>query len=113
MTVESLRNAYRQGIFPLAIEGLPLPCFCPDDGCLILQLHIPRTLQGARKTIFLYIDKDFRRVSELRQNSAHGRERNVVTKDFSAPTPKFHEAGISHRRGLGTRRRIGRRALRH
>ncbi|MGI8494964.1 MAG: hypothetical protein ACR2L1_06590, partial [Pyrinomonadaceae bacterium] len=35
MSVENLHNAYRQGIFPWTIEGLPLPWFCPERRAIL------------------------------------------------------------------------------
>ncbi len=68
LTIENLRNAYRKGIFPWHIDGLPLPWFCPQKRAILEfeELHIPRTLRKEqRKTNFTFtIDKNFRQVIE-------------------------------------------------
>ncbi len=65
---ETLILAYRQGIFPWPIEGLPLPWFCPAERGVLLfrDLHIPRSLERARKrSKFTFtIDRAFREVIE-------------------------------------------------
>jgi Leu/Phe-tRNA-protein transferase len=45
MSVENLRSAYRKGIFPWAIEGLPLPWFCPERRAVLefSELHTPKS----------------------------------------------------------------------
>ncbi|HEY0404247.1 MAG TPA: leucyl/phenylalanyl-tRNA--protein transferase [Pyrinomonadaceae bacterium] len=50
LSTENLLRAYRRGIFPWPIEGLPLPWFCPvERGILEFKdLHIPRSLRHAR-----------------------------------------------------------------
>src|SRR5689334_8022813 len=65
---ETLVLAYRSGIFPWPIEGMPLPWFCPPRRALIEweHLHIPRSLRGARnrKPYRLSIDEAFPQVIE-------------------------------------------------
>lgn len=64
--VETLRTAYRQGIFPWPIEGLPLTWFCPAERAVLnfADLHIPRSLAKERRRTSLRftIDADFRGV---------------------------------------------------
>jgi leucyl/phenylalanyl-tRNA--protein transferase len=65
---ESLVLAYRQGIFPWPIEGMPLPWFCPPRRAILERraLHIPRSLRGTRNrgAYRLSIDQDFAAVIE-------------------------------------------------
>jgi len=60
---DSLVLAYRQGIFPWPIEGMPLPWFCPPRRAILERraLHISRSLRGARNrgAFRLSIDEDF------------------------------------------------------
>ena len=59
LTVENLRNSYRQGIFPWHIDGLPLPWFCPESRAVLefSELHIPKSLKkGTRKGEFYIYD---------------------------------------------------------
>src|SRR5215211_7768719 len=66
LRVETLREAYRKGIFPWPHEGLPLPWFSPRRRTVIFfdELHVPRSLAKARKrSPFTFtINRDFRAV---------------------------------------------------
>ena len=101
LTIENLRNAYRNGIFPWHIDGLPLPWFCPKKRAILefSELHIPRTLRKEqKKTKFTFtIDKNFRQViencSKIRRNGESG---TWITQDFIESYCKFHEAGDAH-----------------
>jgi len=101
LTLENLRAAYRQGIFPWHIENLPLPWFCPERRAILefSELHIPRTLRKERaRTDFTFtIDKDFRRVIEsCAKTPRTGESGTWITKDFIRAYTKFHEAGEAH-----------------
>jgi len=50
-SVETLRDAYRHGIFPWPHERLPLPWFSPRRRTVIFfdELHVGRTLRKAMK----------------------------------------------------------------
>ena len=52
LRVETLRDAYRHGIFPWPHEGLPLPWFSPRRRAVILfeQLHVGRSTRKALKS---------------------------------------------------------------
>jgi leucyl/phenylalanyl-tRNA--protein transferase len=101
LTLENLRNAYRQGIFPWHIDGFPLPWFCPNKRAVLefSELHIPKTLQKEwRKTKYKFtIDKDFGAVIE---NCARARRRDGggtwITKEFIKAYARFHESGAAH-----------------
>ncbi len=64
--VNTLLAAYRQGIFPWPIEGLPLTWFCPEERAVLdfAQLHVPRSLVKERRRTSLQftIDADFHAV---------------------------------------------------
>lgn len=49
LSTENLLRAYRRGIFPWPIEGLPLPWFCPPERAILefKDLHVPRSLRHA------------------------------------------------------------------
>ncbi len=101
MSVGNLRNAYRRGIFPWAIEGLPLPWFCPERRAVLefSDLHVPKSLRKEwQKTDFTFtIDKDFRRVMENCSRVARAHESGTwITKDFIESYTKFHEFGDAH-----------------
>jgi leucyl/phenylalanyl-tRNA--protein transferase len=51
LSTENLLRAYRRGIFPWPIEGLPLPWFCPEERAILefKDLHVSRSLRHAGK----------------------------------------------------------------
>lgn len=101
LSLENLRNAYRQGIFPWAIDGLPLPWFCPEERAILefSNLRVPKSLRKEqKKTEFTFtIDKDFRRVVENCSRIKRAHESGTwITKDFIEGYTRFHEAGDAH-----------------
>jgi len=101
LSVENLRNAYRGGIFPWHIDGLPLPWFCPEKRAILefAELHVPKTLRKEkRKTEFTFtIDKDFAQVIEKCAKIKRSGEKGTwITGDFIRAYGKFHEAGDAH-----------------
>lgn len=101
LTVENLSKAYRNGIFPWHIDGLPLPWFCPARRAILefSELHIPRTLRKEyRKTDFTFtIDKDFRAVIENCAKAKRTHESGTwITPKFIEAYTKFHHAGEAH-----------------
>jgi len=63
LSVETLRDAYRHGIFPWPHEGLPLPWFSPRRRTVLFfdELHVSRSLRRAQRNTKLTftIDRDF------------------------------------------------------
>jgi leucyl/phenylalanyl-tRNA--protein transferase len=63
LSVQTLRDAYRHGIFPWPHDNLPLPWFSPRRRAVIFfdELHIGRTLRRSiRRAQFMFtIDKAF------------------------------------------------------
>lgn len=51
LSTENLLRAYRRGIFPWPIDGLPLPWFCPPERAILefKDLHVSRSLRYARR----------------------------------------------------------------
>jgi len=101
LTVENLRAAYRKGIFPWHIDGLPLPWFCPEFRAVLefSELHIPKSLQKEwQKANFTFtIDKDFRAVIESCARARRKYESGTwITKDFIRAYTEFHAAGDAH-----------------
>lgn len=101
LSVENLQKAYRRGIFPWHIEGLPLPWFCPEYRAVLLfdELHVSRSLRKEyRKTNFmLTINRNFRAVIE---HCARARRRHEsgtwITKEFIEAYTALHKAGDAH-----------------
>ncbi|CAN5565644.1 leucyl/phenylalanyl-tRNA--protein transferase [soil metagenome] len=101
LSIENLRNAYRRGIFPWHIDGLPLPWFCPENRAVLEfeDLHIPKSLKKVwRNNDFKFtIDKDFRVVIEncaaVNRNYESG---TWITEEFIETYTKFHKSGDAH-----------------
>src|SRR5688500_12506796 len=66
LRVDTLREAYRKGIFPWPHDGVPMPWFCPRRRAVIFleEMHVGRSLRKtAKRAPFTFtIDRDFRSV---------------------------------------------------
>ena len=101
LTLENLRNAYRRGIFPWHVDGLPLPWYCPEDRAILEfeNLHLPKSLRKEwAKTSFTFtIDKDFeaviRQCALARRSEGYG---TWITADFIQAFCDFHKTGDAH-----------------
>jgi leucyl/phenylalanyl-tRNA--protein transferase len=98
---QSLLLAYRQGIFPWPVEGLPLLWFCPAErGVLKFSaLHIPRSLAAARRKTSLRfsIDAAFPRVIRACASSPRPGEGGTwITPEIIAAYVRFHRLGYAH-----------------
>ena len=101
LSIENLRKAYRNGIFPWHIDGLPLPWFCPEKRAVLEfdELHVPKSLRKARqKTEFQFtIDRDFRGVIENCSKVERKHEIGTwITPEFIEAYTEFHRAGDAH-----------------
>jgi leucyl/phenylalanyl-tRNA---protein transferase len=98
---DSLLLAYRQGIFPWPVEGMPLLWFCPAERAVIdfSELHIPRSLARARKqtTLRFSIDAAFpaviRACAEAPRPAQDG---TWITLQIVAAYTLLHRMGIAH-----------------
>jgi leucyl/phenylalanyl-tRNA--protein transferase len=97
---ETLRAAYRRGIFPWPHEGLPLLWFCPPRRAVLerARLHLPRSLRAARKKPFAYtVDRAFRAVIEACALSPRPGQRGTwITPDMVAAYCRLHRLGGAH-----------------
>src|SRR5688572_14304971 len=96
LSVENLRKAYRNGIFPWHIDGLPLPWFCPEYRAVLEfdELHIPRTLRKDReKSKFTFtIDRDFAAVINACAEAKRKFESGTwITDEFIETYIEFHK----------------------
>jgi len=101
LTVDNLRVAYRNGIFPWHINGVPLPWFCPEKRAVLEfeELNIPRSLaKERRKDLFSFtIDKAFREVVKSCSSTKRADQGGTwITKDFIRAYVELHEAGTAH-----------------
>lgn len=98
---DSLLLAYRHGIFPWPVEGLPLLWFCPAERGVLefARLHVPRSLARARKrtTLRFTIDAAFVQVIRACANTPRpGQEGTWITPQIVAAYTRLHRLGIAH-----------------
>ena len=102
LTVDNVKEAYRKGIFPWYIEGMPLPWFCPKKRAILEfdGLHIGRNLaKEERKSRFTFsIDKDFNAViTACAESKREGQGGGTwITDDFIRVYGELHREGIVH-----------------
>jgi leucyl/phenylalanyl-tRNA---protein transferase len=98
---DTLRLAYRQGIFPWPHRGLPLLWFCPPMRAVLEfdRLHIPESLKKARRKSRLRftIDAAFDDVIEgCRTAYRPGQGGTWITKPILRAYRAFHRRGEAH-----------------
>jgi leucyl/phenylalanyl-tRNA--protein transferase len=101
LSVETLRDAYRHGIFPWPHEELPLPWFSPRRRALIFfeELHVGRTLRRTmRRAQFEFtIDRAFDEV--IRACAATPRaegEGTWIGPEIIRAYTRMHSVGDAH-----------------
>jgi len=101
LRVETLREAYRKGIFPWPHDTVPLPWFSPRRRAVLFlhELHAGRSLQKAakRSTLAFTIDRDFSSVinacAEMPRPDQDG---TWIHPNIISAYTKLHEAGDAH-----------------
>jgi len=101
LTIENLRGAYRRGIFPWHVDGLPLPWYCPEKRAILEfdKLHLPRSLRKEwQKTTFeMTIDQNFEAViracAQAKRSDGYG---TWITDEFIDAYCEFHRTGDAH-----------------
>lgn len=102
LTRANVVTAYRQGIFPWFIEGMPLPWYCPERRAILEldELKISRTLaKERRKNNFTFtIDRDFRGVIESCSRARRPMQSGStwITRDFVRVYCEVHAMGMAH-----------------
>ncbi len=102
LSPETLILAYRQGIFPWPVEGVPtLTWFCPPKrGVLIFsELHLPRSLKSAKnKTPYLLtLNQAFAEViCECQKAYRPGQPGTWITDEMKEAYIRLHELKIAH-----------------
>lgn len=101
LRIDTLREAYRKGIFPWPHEGLPLPWFSPRKRAVLFfdELHVGRSLRKAatRAPYTFTIDRDFRSV--IRACAAAERpeqDGTWIAPAIIAAYTRLHAAGDAH-----------------
>lgn len=98
---DTLLLAYRQGIFPWPVEGLPLLWFCPPERAVLefADLHIPRSLARARRLTALRFTIDAAFPAVMRACAATprpGQDGTWITPQIFAAYMRLHRMGITH-----------------
>jgi len=101
LRVETLREAYRKGIFPWPHEGMPLPWFSPRRRAVIFfdELHVGRSLEkAARRAPYTFtFDRAFPEV--IRACACMPRpeqDGTWIAPNIIAAYTRFHAAGDVH-----------------
>lgn len=101
LRVETLRDAYRHGIFPWPHEELPLPWFSPRRRAVIVfdELHVGRSLRKAerRSGLTCTIDRAFGDVIAACAKTPRGDEAGTwIGPEILAAYTRLHRAGDAH-----------------
>lgn len=94
-------SAYRQGIFPWPVPGLPMLWFSPHERAILEfeRLHVPRSLRQARKrsSLRFTIDRAFSAVIRAcAQVPRPNQEGTWITPEVIRTYTRLHEIGIAH-----------------
>lgn len=100
-STHNLIAAYRKGIFPWPMEGLPLPWFCPDPRAILDFNHVRLSrsmLRAVRSSTFRFtIDSSFRDVmvacAEAERGDGNG---TWITEEFISSYTSLHQEGLAH-----------------
>jgi len=98
---DTLRQAYRQGIFPWPAPGLPLLWFSPPERGMLdfADLHLPRSLVRAVRghPFRLTIDGDFAGVIRGCAGTPRpGQDGTWITDDIVEAYERLHALGVAH-----------------
>lgn len=101
LRVETLREAYRKGIFPWPHDGLPLPWFSPRRRAVILfeELHVGRSLRKTqrRASMTFTIDRDFRSViAACAEADRPDQDGTWIAPAMIAAYTRLHDSGDAH-----------------
>jgi leucyl/phenylalanyl-tRNA--protein transferase len=98
---ETLLRAYRRGIFPWPVDGLPLLWFCPRERAILefSRLHVGRSLARARRrgTLRFSVDEAFDAVIRACADTPRpGQDGTWITEEIVAAYTRLHDLGIAH-----------------
>ena len=100
LSVETLRDAYRHGIFPWPHDHLPLPWFSPRRRAVIFfdELHVGRTLRRSQRSApFTYtIDKAFDSVIRACASVPREDQGTWIGPDIINAYTRLHREGDAH-----------------
>lgn len=98
---DTLMMAYRKGIFPWPVDGLPLLWFSPPQrGVLIFdELHLARSLRRAQRhaTLQFSLDRAFAQVIRACADKPRpGQDGTWITSGIVAAYSRLHRLGVAH-----------------
>ena len=98
---ETIVFAYRSGVFPWPVEGLPLLWFCPRERAIleVEALHVGRSLARERRrtTLRFTIDAAFPAViAACAAAPRPGQDGTWITPGIVAAYTRLHRLGIAH-----------------
>ena len=98
---ETLLRAYRRGVFPWPVEGLPLLWFCPRERAILefSRLHVGRSLARARRQSGLRFTVDAAFGAVIRACAATprpGQDGTWITDEIESAYTRLHALGIAH-----------------
>jgi leucyl/phenylalanyl-tRNA---protein transferase len=101
LTPETAAEAYRKGIFPWYMRGVPLPWYCPELRAVLDldELHIGRSLAKVRRQnrFTFTIDRDFEGVMRACASAKRPDQGGTwITKDFIEVYTELHHRGMAH-----------------
>lgn len=96
-----LLAAYRNGIFPWPVEGLPLLWFCPRERAILIfeELHVGRSLARARRRSTLRFSIDAAFVDVIRacaETPRPDQDATWISADIIAAYTRLHRLGFAH-----------------
>jgi leucyl/phenylalanyl-tRNA--protein transferase len=97
----TLREAYRNGVFPWPAEDLPLLWFCPRERAILEfdRVHVGRSLARARRQSqhTFTIDADFEQViATCATEPRPGQDGTWITDEMIDAYVRLHQLGIAH-----------------
>jgi leucyl/phenylalanyl-tRNA--protein transferase len=98
---ETLLHAYRRGVFPWPIEGLPLLWFCPRERAILerAHLHVSRSLRRSlrRSSLRFTVDQAFAAViGACADVPRPDQDDTWITPEMRAAYTRLHALGIAH-----------------
>jgi leucyl/phenylalanyl-tRNA--protein transferase len=97
----TLLLAYRNGVFPWPVEGLPLLWFCPRERAILEldALHVSRSLARERRRTTLRFTTDAAFEDVIRGCALAprpGQDATWITADIVAAYIRLHRLGVAH-----------------
>jgi leucyl/phenylalanyl-tRNA--protein transferase len=101
LRIDTLREAYRKGIFPWPHDGLPLPWFSPRRRTVVFfdELHLGRSLRkAAKRAPFTFtFDRDFRSVIRACALAERPEQDGTwIAPNIVVAYTRLHAAGDAH-----------------